>query len=366
METTAEELRQLRQRVDEAEEVCRAIRRGEVDGVVVDVSEDAKRVLLMSGAYARYRQVVEDMDQGAVTVTESGEILFANHAFAKMTGKGVLDLFRTPLQSYIRDEHEAQIRGLLKGRPGTRDVEVTLGDPKRTPVRMSLVSSSDDFITILVTDLSAHLDDDAKATLEAIRQGLVDAFVVGGDKVVTLDSQGPFRALVEHMHEGAVTVAAGDEIVYANDQFGTMIAAPVAHAMGKPLRNFVVDADRPALQRLLASSEAGQAEVRLQRPRGETLATLVTMTRLDGHKLLLFSDVTLRKRHAASDELTRKFLGMLAHEFRNILAPIRSSTDYLQQVTQDPDARKAIDTIARQTDRLVALVEDLRRVNPKE
>jgi signal transduction histidine kinase len=75
----------------------------------------------------------------------------------------------------------------------------------------------------------------------------------------------------------------------------------------------------------------------------------------------------LQKRHAATDERTRKFLGMMAHEFRNILGPVRHSVDYLKRVDGlDPECRKMVDVIDRQSTRLLALVEDLRSINPKE
>ena len=101
---------------------------------------------------------------------------------------------------------------------------------------------------------------------------------------------------------------------------------------------------------------------------GQIVATLVTMTAIaDGQKMCLVSDVSLQKRHEATDERTRKFLGMMAHEFRNILGPIRHSVDYLQRVDRlDPECRKMVELIDRQSTRLLALVEDLRRINPKE
>jgi nitrogen-specific signal transduction histidine kinase len=79
------------------------------------------------------------------------------------------------------------------------------------------------------------------------------------------------------------------------------------------------------------------------------------------------SDLSLQKRHEATDERTRKFLGMMAHEFRNILGPVRHSVDYLKRAGGlDDDCRKMVEVVDRQTTRLLSLVEDLRRVNPKE
>src|SRR3970282_1857215 len=96
-----QEIAALRQQLRDAEDLQHAISRGEVDAFVVGPTEDTKRVLMLSGAYARYRQLVEDMQQGAVTVSRAGEIMFANHAFADLLGSRPIDLFRAPLHQYV-------------------------------------------------------------------------------------------------------------------------------------------------------------------------------------------------------------------------------------------------------------------------
>jgi hypothetical protein len=46
---------------------------------------------------------------------------------------------------------------------------------------------------------------------------------------------------------------------------------------------------------------------------------------------------------------------------------VRHSVDYLKRVDGlDPECRKMVDVIDRQSTRLLALVEDLRSINPKE
>jgi PAS domain S-box-containing protein len=363
-----QDIHTLRERLNECEDVCRALRGGEIDAVVVGDSDEEKRILLMSGAYARYRQIVEDMEQGAVTVARSGEILFANHAFADMVGRPLVDLFRTPLPRYFAPEQRGKLDALLTGRAGTRDATVPLQDTG-TPIQVSLVSASDDFTTLLLTDVSQRQRmDEAMATLEAIRRGAVDAFVVGNEQVVLLENaQAPYRVLVERMHEGAVTLDAKGEISYANERFLSIVGAPLGTLLGKPLRQYVSAADQAALQSLLSAREPAQAELRLRRANGESITAHVTVTRVDGQQLLLLRDTSLQKRHQAADERTRKFLGMLAHEFRNMLAPISSSVQYLKQAQGlDEGCRNSVDVIERQAERLLSLVEDLRLINPKE
>jgi PAS domain S-box-containing protein len=368
---TAElEIVALRQSLQEAHDVCQAIRAGEVDAVVVGRSEEEKRVLLLSGAYTRYRQIVEDMAQGAVTLSKSGEILFANHSFAGMLNEQLLDLFHTTLSQWVAAEDRDRFASLLVAHAGQRDVEVQLARRKATRlgVRLSRVTSSDDFITLLVTPLSSREQvDEGQATLEAIRKGAVDAFVVGGRQVMLLDSAtAPYRTLVERMRQGAVTVQPDGTIVYANERFISMVGVPYGRLIGSPLSALVAESDRAAFASMMAARDNSQAELKLRCGNGERPVTQATMTSLDGHKLFLFTDLTEQKRHEASDERTRKFLGMLAHEFRNILGPIANSTEVLKRKNLDADGQKSVDVIERQTSRLLGLVEDLRRINPRE
>lgn len=113
---------------------------------------------------------------------------------------------------------------------------------------------------------------------------------------------------------------------------------------------------------------SAQAEVRLRRADNEYVSTLITVTAIaDSQKMCLVSDLSLQKRHEATDERTRKFLGMMAHEFRNILGPIRNSVETLKlRADLDDECRKLVDVVDRQSARLVGLVDDLRSINPKE
>jgi PAS domain S-box-containing protein len=168
------ELQQLRQRLEEAEDMRRAITSGEVDAFVVGPDGNS-RVLLLANAYQRYRQLVERMQQGAVTATPSGQILFANQRFADMLGVPLAQLYTAPLESYvaIRDRARLSRMLMLSARDSSVEVELSRRDGTGIPVRISVASFTDGYATILVTDLrplqwpSLALD-----ALEAIRTSL--------------------------------------------------------------------------------------------------------------------------------------------------------------------------------------------------
>jgi PAS domain S-box-containing protein len=65
--------------------MLRAIRAGEVDAIVVDGAH-APAVYTLKGAADPYRLLVEQMSEGALTVSSDNVILFCNAAFARMVG----------------------------------------------------------------------------------------------------------------------------------------------------------------------------------------------------------------------------------------------------------------------------------------
>lgn len=148
------ELAQLKERLEEAEDVRRAITRGEVDAFVVGPGGNA-RVLLLANAYQRYRQLVERMSQGAITATPGGQLLFANQRFADLIGKPLAQLYTAPLESYVALGDRARLSGflMLSARDSEVEVDLQRTDGANIPVRITIASFSDGYATILVTDL---------------------------------------------------------------------------------------------------------------------------------------------------------------------------------------------------------------------
>lgn len=88
IEEQAQELKikQLQVRLADAEETLRAIRGGEVDGLVVS-TEAGEQIYTVEGANAPYRFLVEEMTEGALMLLEDGTIVYANTRFAELTGE---------------------------------------------------------------------------------------------------------------------------------------------------------------------------------------------------------------------------------------------------------------------------------------
>ena len=148
------ELQALREKLEEAEDVRRAITHGEVDAFVIGPGGNG-RVLLLANAYQRYRQLVERMQQGAVTATANGHILFANQRFADTIGVPLAQLYTAPLETYVTLTDRARVSQfiLLSARDSRVEVELARRDGTTIPVQMETASFADGYATLLVTDL---------------------------------------------------------------------------------------------------------------------------------------------------------------------------------------------------------------------
>ena len=87
-----EQVETMRGRLAEAEEMLRAIRHGEIDALVVEGAR-GHHVYTLHSAEEGYRNLVEQMQEGAVVLTRRGDILYANARFAALVSE--------PLESVV-------------------------------------------------------------------------------------------------------------------------------------------------------------------------------------------------------------------------------------------------------------------------
>src|SRR3990172_10068314 len=86
------ENKDLRVRLVQAEETLHEMRSGEVDALIVPGAGGA-RLFALEDADQSFRLLVREMNEGALTMTAAGVIVYANRCFAGM--------IRTPLEKVI-------------------------------------------------------------------------------------------------------------------------------------------------------------------------------------------------------------------------------------------------------------------------
>ena len=197
-QVTHDEIEDLRRRLEEAEETLRAIRTGEVDALVVEAPEGEVVYTLTTADYP-YRLMIDEMNQGAVSVAPDSIILYSNRNFAgilgingtNVTGKSFKDFLVSELrEQFSHDLHQARTQGirheyLLKHQTG-REIPVLISFAKLQPQTNT--------ISIVVTDLTAQ-----KALEEELRQAKMNLEEQVAERTKELrESEGRLFRILEH------------------------------------------------------------------------------------------------------------------------------------------------------------------------
>ena len=104
---------QLQKSLDESQELLRAIRNGEVDALVTS-GPQGDQVFTLEGSDSAYRNLIEAMSEGAVTIAQDGTILYCNHRFAEMTKSPLEKVVGSSIYRFIPQEDEAAFKRLLR------------------------------------------------------------------------------------------------------------------------------------------------------------------------------------------------------------------------------------------------------------
>ncbi|HUP60914.1 MAG TPA: PAS domain S-box protein [Thermoanaerobaculia bacterium] len=155
----AREIEDLRMRLEEAEETLRAIRIGEADGVVVS-GPQGDQVFLLRGSEHPYRLFVEEMIEGAVTITAAGLILLCNRRFADLLNTSVDAIIGQNIDSIPNPEVRTCLATLLAStgkRSDPEEISYSADGAVRSLKFVGVRLVDDASVAILVTDVSeAH------------------------------------------------------------------------------------------------------------------------------------------------------------------------------------------------------------------
>ena len=148
-------------RMAEAEDTLRAIGAGEVDAFVVADEGREHRVFTLATPDRPYRMFVENMHDGAATLSSSGLILYANRRLAELLARPRETIVGSPLATFLAPGGGAgldEVRG--PGGLGTAlELELIGVDGIRVPVQVGsspLFVDGEQMLCLTFTDLSVH------------------------------------------------------------------------------------------------------------------------------------------------------------------------------------------------------------------
>ncbi len=141
-----------------------------------------------------------------------------------------------------------------------------------------------------INDLKAEIENlrvqlsEVTETLQAIRNGEVDAMIVSGpsgDQVYTLvGADYSYRILAQEMHEAALILSEDGSILFCNRYFSDLMKAPHEQVVGTNLRSLVYSEDDTHLEQLLTDpgGDGRKGEIRFISREGTCIPMAVSLT----------------------------------------------------------------------------------------
>jgi PAS domain S-box-containing protein len=186
------QLTELKQRLTEAEETLRAIYHGAVDALVVR-GPDGPQIFTLRGAQEPYRVLVERMNEGALTVSPDGVVLYSNRHFADLLEFPLEQIVGKSLVSFVAPQDGPAAEKLLGDglrRSLRREVSFRRSDGRLIPTLAAvgpLVIEDARTILLIVTDLTEQKKSEQIAAAERFARSILEQAT---DAVFVCDADG--------------------------------------------------------------------------------------------------------------------------------------------------------------------------------
>jgi PAS domain S-box-containing protein len=314
-----ESIEAVRKRLAEAEETLHAIRSGAVDAVVID-APDGPRVYTLKGADEPYRMLVERMQEGAVTLSEDGGVLFANGSFADLVGAPLQQVIGASLDRFLPERERPRFADLLqKARSGSLRQEFALQrvDGAELACLLSLGPLQVDE-DVLVLSMIASDRTEQKGTEQAVaaERFLRSILEQAAEPIIICDAAGT----VTHASQAALALSGGE---IAGRPLARALALLSVEAVdGQPTKRALADQLRKVLKgHILSGVEVRLADEGRGRHYLLSAGPLYDAREQVAGCMLMLTDITARKR---AEEHQQVLLAELSHRVKNTLASVRS------------------------------------------
>lgn len=277
---------ELRTRLAEAEETLHAIRTGEVDALVVSgISGD--QVFTLKGADHPYRMLIEDMNEGALTLTTDGVILYANRRFAEMLKAPLEKVIGSAIRTWIEPADYKMFQSLLRrdAAPTHYRGEITIHASDGAPVpgyfstTFLQTEEMPGLFCLVATDLTEQKRNEAIITAEKLARSILDQ---AAEAIVVCDAQGLILRASEAAH-----------VLCGQNPLGLPFAYAFPLCQGEGVAFSLAES--------VATGNRSRAEVSLQRD-GQVKNLLISVGPLLGAQseqlgnVIALIDITERKR----------------------------------------------------------------------
>jgi PAS domain S-box-containing protein len=176
-------VRELRNRLQTAEDTVRAIRTGEVDALVV-AKPSGEQVITLPGAELAYRVLFDQMNEGAVTLTPDGLVAYCNRRFADIVRTPLARIIGAPLRRFVPPADQAAFEALRqRGITGNArgDLRFRTSDGSPVPVAVSFAPLHAEGSAEVIGLVGVIRDITERAQQEDVRNRLIEQVMSAQD-----------------------------------------------------------------------------------------------------------------------------------------------------------------------------------------
>ncbi len=376
------ELAEMRTQLEEASDTIIAIRSGEVDALVVK-DKDGHQLYTLKNADKTFRIFIEQMTEGAVTLSPDNIILYCNSQFATMVQLPLEKVAGQSIFKFIMPDYVANCTTFIQSAWNNNikgELVLLASTGKEVPVLLSLQTLSLDeglSLSIILTDLTAQKD--VQQLLEQKNQQLEEAQKVAQLLNTNLErkvrertqeleatiqqkteaeeelrnNQERLTLILETMAEGIGIIDARGNLTYANPMAQKILGLqrsknhrhtyddpkwPNLRVNGTPLP----EEERPMIVMMSTGKPLYDYEIAVQPPGKERFYISVNAAPIrDSNGKIIggvgtFMDVTNRRKTIQQKD---EFISVASHELKTPITTLKASLQLLEKViSTDTDA----------------------------
>lgn len=289
----------LQARLSEAEQTLDAIRSGAVDAVVVS-GPAGDRIFTLKSAEHPYRILIEQMQDGAVTLAPDGTILYSNRRFAELVQTPLETVFGTPFRDFVTPADHLTLATLLADAHGQGEITLRAADGDSIPAHLSakaLIVDGMTAVCLVITDLTQHKRNEATLAAERLARSILEHAT---EAIIVCDPTG----CIIRTSRGARRLVQGNPVGQSFAATYPLLTAPDAPIAGPDL-----------VGAALSGQIVRGVEAELPGPDGQRHVVIVSAGPLYGAAeqiigcVLSLTETSARKR---AEEALRKSQSMLA------------------------------------------------------
>jgi len=253
----------LRLRLTQLEQAFRAIRDCEVDALFVPGSSGG-RVFALEGTDRAYRALIEEMGEGALTLTPEGIVLYANRHFAALLGRPLERVMGVRIGVFFAPECYASLLALLlDGQSAKASAELDLvteaGPRVATLVTVNhlTIDGFPDTIGMVVTDLTWQKRSEAATQARQTLLQVIESQRRSEERLrVSLETLHLRDNALGAISQGVLISDARGHTTYVNHAFEVITGYSAAEAVGQTAAMLQGPGTAPAVRQALREAVA--------------------------------------------------------------------------------------------------------------